>query len=172
MAWGVDIPKPRAPRRKPYLLAALGLAALVAVTVGLSRLRPAAPTVDKASVWLDTVKRGPLVRQVKGTGSLVPESIRWLTADTAGRVERIHVRPGATVTAGTLLLELSNPDVQLQALEAERQLASAEGDFLELRELLQTQRLSQQATVATLTAESAAATRRARLRLPLDAPRA
>nr|WP_242593956.1 HlyD family efflux transporter periplasmic adaptor subunit [Corallococcus exiguus] len=160
MSRGVDIPKARAPRRKPYLLAAVGLAALVAVTVGLSRLRPAAPTVDKASVWLDTVKRGPLVRQVKGTGSLVPESIRWLTADTAGRVERIHVKPGATVTAGTLLMELSNPDVQLQALEAERQLASAEGDFLELRELLQTQRLSQQATVATLTAESADATRR------------
>ena len=157
----MDIPKARAPRRSPYVLAALGLAALVAVTVGLSRLRPAAPTVDRASVWLDTVKRGPLVRQVKGTGSLVPESIRWLTADTAGRVERIHVKPGATVTAGTLLLELSNPDVQLQALEAERQLASAEGDFLELRELLQTQRLSQQATVAALTAEAADAARRA-----------
>lgn len=133
---------------------------LLLVTVGLSRLRPAAPTVERASVWLDTVKRGPMVRQVKGAGTLVPEYIRWLTADTAGRVERIHVRPGATVTADTLLLELSNPDVQLQALEAERQLASVEADLIQVRMELETQRLAQEAMVAALINESAEAGRR------------
>nr|WP_286202744.1 HlyD family efflux transporter periplasmic adaptor subunit [Comamonas sp. JC664] len=102
-----------------------------------------------------------MVRQVKGAGTLVPEYIRWLTADTAGRVERIHVRPGAAVTADTLLLELTNPDVQLQALEAERQLASVEADLIQVRMELETQRLAQEATVATLVNESAEAGRRA-----------
>ncbi|AKQ70474.1 Efflux transporter, RND family, MFP subunit [Myxococcus hansupus] len=157
----MDIPKAKKPRRKPWILAIGGACALLAVTVGLSRLRPAAPSVERASVWLDTVKRGPMVRQVKGAGTLVPEYIRWLTADTAGRVERIHVRAGATVTADTLLIELSNPDVQLQALEAERQLASVEADLIQVRMELETQRLAQEATVATLVNESAEAGRRA-----------
>ncbi|QDE71931.1 HlyD family secretion protein [Myxococcus xanthus] len=157
----MDIPKAKKPRRKPWVLAIGGACALLLVTVGLSRLRPAAPTVERASVWLDTVKRGPMVRQVKGAGTLVPEYIRWLTADTAGRVERIHVRPGATVTADTLLLELSNPDVQLQALEAERQLASVEADLIQVRMELETQRLAQEATVAALINESSEAGRRA-----------
>nr|WP_217917096.1 MULTISPECIES: HlyD family efflux transporter periplasmic adaptor subunit [unclassified Myxococcus] len=161
MRRGVDIPKAKKPRRKPWVLAIGGACALLVVTVGLSRLRPAAPTVERASVWLDTVKRGPMVRQVKGAGTLVPEYIRWLTADTAGRVERIHVRPGATVTADTLLMELSNPDVQLQALEAERQLASVEADLIQVRMELETQRLAQEAMVAALISESAEATRRA-----------
>nr|WP_246357395.1 HlyD family efflux transporter periplasmic adaptor subunit [Pyxidicoccus fallax] len=102
-----------------------------------------------------------MVRQVKGAGTLVPEYIRWLTADTAGRVERIHVRPGATVTADTLLIELANPDVQLQALEAERQLASAQAELIRMRTELETMRLAQEALVTSLTAESADASRRA-----------
>jgi multidrug resistance efflux pump len=157
----VDIPKAKKKTRKPWVLAIAGALGLIVITVGLSRLRPAAPTVDRASVWLDTVKRGPMVRQVKGAGTLVPEHIRWLTADTAGRVERIHVRPGATVKKDTLLMELSNPDVQLQALEAERQLASAEADLIRLRMELETQRLAQESSVATLTADAADASRRA-----------
>ncbi|MBJ6765034.1 HlyD family efflux transporter periplasmic adaptor subunit [Myxococcaceae bacterium JPH2] len=157
----MDIPKARKTRRAPWILAVVGALALIGVTVGLARLRPAAPTVEKASVWLDTVKRGPMVRQVKGAGTLVPEYIRWLTADTAGRVERIHVKPGAQVKADTLLMELSNPDVQLQALEAERQLASALSDFLKLRTELETERLAQEAAVTTLVADSADAQRRA-----------
>lgn len=157
----MDIPKAKKKTRKPWVLAIAGACALIAITVGLSRLRPAAPTVERASVWLDTVKRGPMVRQVKGAGTLVPEYIRWLTADTAGRVERIHVRPGATVTADTLLMELSNPDVQLQALEAERQLASAQAELIRMRTELETMRLAQEATVASLSAESSDASRRA-----------
>jgi len=150
----VDIPKKPKTRRKPWLLAGLGVLVLLGVTVGLSRLRAAAPTVERGTVWLDTVKRGPMIRQVKGAGTLVPEYIRWLTADTAGRVERIHVRPGTPVEPGTLLLELSNPDVQLQALEAERQLASAEAELISLRTNLETQRISQAATIATLETEA------------------
>ncbi|MCE9671678.1 HlyD family efflux transporter periplasmic adaptor subunit [Myxococcus stipitatus] len=157
----MDIPKAKKPRRKPWILAIGGALALILVTVGLGRLRPAAPTVDRASVWLDTVKRGPMVRQVKGAGTLVPEYIRWLTADTAGRVERIHVRPGAQVTADTLLMELSNPDVQLQMLEAERQLSSAEAEFIQMRMQLETQRLAQEAIVTSLSAEASDAERRA-----------
>ena len=150
----MDIPKKPKTRRKPWLLAGLGVLVLLGVTVGLSRLRAAAPTVERGTVWLDTVKRGPMIRQVKGAGTLVPEYIRWLTADTAGRVERIHVRPGTPVEPGTLLLELSNPDVQLQALEAERQLASAEAELISLRTHLETQRISQAATIATLETEA------------------
>jgi multidrug resistance efflux pump len=150
----VDIPKKPKNRRKPWLLMGLGVLVLLGVTVGLSRLRAAAPSVERGTVWLDTVKRGPMIRQVKGTGTLVPEHIRWLTADTAGRVERIHVRPGTPVEPGTLLLELSNPDVQLQALEAERQLASAEAELISLRTSLETQRISQEGTIATLQAEA------------------
>ncbi len=157
----VDIPRTRKPRRQPWILACVGILAVVGVTVGLSRLRTAAPTVERSSVWLDTVTRGPMLRQVKGAGTLVPEHIRWLTADTAGRVERIHVRPGASVEPDTLLLELSNPDVQLQALEAERQLASAEAALIALRSELETERISQEAAIATLEAEFANAARQA-----------
>ncbi|HEX5751114.1 MAG TPA: HlyD family efflux transporter periplasmic adaptor subunit [Archangium sp.] len=150
----MDIPKKPKNQRKPWLLMGLGVLVLLGVTVGLSRLRSAAPTVERGTVWLDTVKRGPMIRQVKGTGTLVPERIRWLTADTAGRVERIHVRPGTAVEPGTPLLELSNPDVQLQALEAERQLASAEAELISLRTNLETQRISQAAALATLETEA------------------
>ena len=150
----MDIVKKPRPRRKPWLLAGVGVLVLAGITGALSRVRAAAPTVERSAVWLDTVKRGPMIRQVKGTGTLVPEQSRWLTADTAGRVERIHLRPGTPVLPDTLVLELSNPDVQLQALEAERQLASAEAELIALRAGLETQRLSQQATLITLENES------------------
>ena len=166
-ALAVDIPRTRKPNRKPWIFGSVGVVALVAVTFGLSQLRAAAPTVDRGSVWLDSVKRGPMLRQVKGAGTLVPEYIRWLTADTAGRVERIHVRPGAPVQADTLLMELSNPDVQLQALEAERQLASAEAQLIALRTEMETQRISQEATLASLEAESANAGRQAQATVAL-----
>lgn len=163
----MDIPRTRKPNRKPLIFAGVGALVLIAVTVGLSRLRTAAPTVERGSVWLDTVKRGPMLRQVKGAGTLVPEHIRWLTADTAGRVERIHVRPGAPVEPDTLLMELSNPDVQLQALEAERQLASAEAELIALRTTLETQHISQEVAIAALEAEAANASRQAQATVAL-----
>src|ERR671936_676561 len=130
----VDIPrKPRNTRKRNLIIGVSVAAALAAITFGLSRLRAAAPVVDRSGLWTDTVKRGPMLREVKGPGTLVPEQIRLITADTAGRVERIPLRPGAQVEPGTILMELSNPDVMLQALDAERQLAQAEADLINLR---------------------------------------
>ena len=102
-----------------------------------------------------------MLRQVKGPGNLVPEQIRWITADTAGRIERLPLRPGARIEAGTTLMELSNPDVMLQALDAERQLAQARADLINLRNTLKTQELAQQSTIATLHTDEADAKRKA-----------
>ena len=116
----MDIPRPTAPkRRRRLIIGGVSIVGITLATVALSRLPQAAPTVEKASVWTDSVRRGTMVRQVRAPGTLVPEQIQFVSAVTAGRVERINVRPGVAVTAGTVLLELSNPDVQLEALEAE-----------------------------------------------------
>jgi HlyD family secretion protein len=158
----VDIPRKKVPKTKRNV--ALIVAAVLVVggiTFGLSRLKAAAPTVDRSSVWTDTVKRGSMLRQVKGPGSLVPEQIRWITADTAGRIERLPLRPGARIEAGHILMELSNPDVMLQALDAERQLAQARADLINLRGTLKTQELAQQSTIATLHTDEADAKRKA-----------
>jgi len=157
----VDIP--RKPRRKGrrWLAASGGALLVVAVTVSLSRLRAAAPVVDRTALWTDTVKRGPMLREVKGPGTLVPEQIRLITADTAGRVERIPLRPGAPVEPGTMILELSNPDVMLQALDAERQLAQSRADLINLRATAEGNTLNTNSSLATLEAEAADATRRA-----------
>ncbi len=157
----MDIPRQRVRSQRPLYLAIGGVAAAIAVTWGLSRLKAAAPSVERSAVWIDTVKRGEMLRQVKGPGTLVPEHIRWITADTAGRVERIHIKPGARVEAGTILMELANPDVMLQALEAERQVANAEAELLNVKATLQTAKLEQESRLATLKAEAADARRRA-----------
>ncbi len=157
----VDIPrKPKNTRRRNLVIGGIALAAVALVTFALSRLRAAAPVVDRASLWTDTVKRGPMLRDVKGPGTLVPEQIRLITADTAGRVERIPLRPGAQVEPGTILMELSNPDVMLQALDAERQLAQAEADLINLRATSDGNTLSTQSGLATLEAQAADAERR------------
>lgn len=127
----------------------VAVSVLVLTTLGLSRLKPAAPNVERATLWIDTVKRGEMVREVSGNGTLVPEQIRWVSAVTAGRVERIHVQPGDRVEAAKVLVELSNPDVQLQALDAERQLTLAQAELVSLRSTLQSQLHSEQALVAT-----------------------
>ncbi|MGZ6144193.1 MAG: efflux RND transporter periplasmic adaptor subunit [Myxococcales bacterium] len=158
----VDIPrKPRNTRGRNLALAGGGLVAVVAITLSLSRLKSAAPVVEKTSLWTDTVKRGPMLREVKGPGTLVPEQIRLITADTAGRVERIPLRPGAPVEPGTILMELSNPDVMLQALDAERQLAQAKLDLINLRANTDGNTLTTQSGLATLEAQAADAERRA-----------
>ena len=96
----MDIARPSNIRRKRIrqgILIGIGLVVIAAVSVGLSRLQPAAPSVEAATLWPDTVKRGPMVLQVRGLGTLVPEDIRWIPATTQGRVERILLRPGTTV---------------------------------------------------------------------------
>src|SRR2546421_12788781 len=115
----MDIARPSQARRKRIRRVAYGAIALLAVlliTLGLSRLKPAAPGVERATLWIDTVKRGPLLREVRGTGTLVPEDIRWIPATTEGRVERIVLHPGTAVTANSVILELVNPqlDQELQ----------------------------------------------------------
>jgi HlyD family secretion protein len=148
----MDIPRPgaaRARRRRRILYITGSLLALVLITVGLSRLEPAAPTVDRAQVWTDSVRRGEMLRQVRGNGTLVPEEIVWIPTLNPGRIERILVLPGAAVKADTVLLELSNPEVEKAAFDAEWQLKAADAELANLRVQLETQRLNQQAFVAT-----------------------
>jgi HlyD family secretion protein len=156
---GVDIK--RAPKKKTgrYIAIGGGIMALVLVTVALSKLKPAAPTVERSSLWFGTVKKGPMLRQVRGPGQLKPEQIRFISAVTGGRVERVLVRPGATVEPGTVLLELSNPDVDLAALTAQSQLSQAQAQLVTLRTGLETQKLNQQASVASIRTQLREATR-------------
>jgi len=149
----VDIPRERAPNRRRYIYGGVGLVAIIAVVIGVASLKPAAPSIDRSSVVIDSVRRGDMVIDVRGPGSLVPEQIRWVSAITAGRVDRIDVRPGATVTDTTTLLELSNPDVQLEALSAQQQLNAAEAALVTLRISLSTQKLAQEGVVATTTSD-------------------
>ena len=155
----MDIPRPKPKKTLRNSLIAAGLVLAAGATAALTRLEPAAPSVERATLWIDTVRRGPLVRQIRAPGTLVPEHVRLISALTQGRVEQIRVRPGATVEPTTVLFELSNPDVQLQLLDAERQLGSVEANLVSLRTQLETQRLGQQATVAGLQSEYADARR-------------
>src|SRR5437762_6284800 len=125
----MDIARPSNARKKrirQITWALVALAAVGLITLGLSRLKPAAPTVEMAVVWPDTVKRGPMVRQVRGLGTLVPEDIRWIPATTQGRVERIILRPGTAVKADNVILELSNPQVEQQLQDAQLKLQATE----------------------------------------------
>jgi len=144
----LDIPRAAPKKRSRFIYAGIGVGALALVSWGVSRLGPAAPTVDRALVLVDSVRYGTLVREVRAPGTLVPENIRFVPAITAGRVERKLVQPGTRVEATTVLLELSNPDVQLELLEAERQLSAAQSGLVTLRTSLETQRLAQEGVVA------------------------
>jgi RND family efflux transporter MFP subunit len=143
------------------LYAIVVTAVVVAASVGLRRLRVAAPTVERGTVWMDTVQRGPMVREVLGQGTLVPEEIRYIAAKTNARVERVLVKPGATVKADTVILELTNSDMQLQALEADRQLAQSQAELANLQATLNSSKLAQQSIVATIGSDLADARRRA-----------
>jgi HlyD family secretion protein len=129
--------------------------------LGLSRLKSAAPSVDRSTVWVDTVKRGPLLRQVRGIGTLIPEEIRWIPALSDGRVEHIGVRPGTAVKSDTILVELTNPQVQQEALDAEFQVKAAEAEYNSMRVQLQSQVLNQKAQAARAQTESSQAQMRA-----------
>ena len=141
-----DVIKKKKIRRALY--GAGFLVIIVLITVGVSKLKPAAPSVDRATVWIDTVKRGPMLRQVRGSGTLVPEEIRWIPATTQGRVERIILRPGATVTPNTVILELSNPDLQQAVKDAELAFQSAQAAYLNRKTDLESQLLAQQSDLA------------------------
>jgi HlyD family secretion protein len=131
------------------------------VTLGLSKLKPAAPSVERSTVWVDTVKRGPMLRQVRGIGTLVPEEIRWIPSLSQGRVERILVRPGTKVKADTILVELSNPQVEQAALDASFQVKAAEAEYNSLHVQLQSQVLNQKALAAKAGTDSSQAKMRA-----------
>jgi HlyD family secretion protein len=133
--------------------AAVGVLIIILVSVALAQMKPAAPTVERATVWVDTVKRGSMVRQVRGLGTLVPEDTRWLPATTEGRVERILLRPGAHVQADSVILELTNPQVEQEAINARLALQAAEANLANQRVQLQNELLTQQAQAATVGAD-------------------
>jgi len=145
----VDIPRAPTKNRKRYVQGGIVAAGIILLTVLLGSLKPAAPSVDREVLSLDAVRRGTMVREVRGPGTLVPEHIRWISSLTPARVERIFVQPGTPVTATTALLELANPDVQIEALDAQRQLTAAEGELVNLRTSLQGGRLTQAGVVAS-----------------------
>lgn len=156
----MDIQRDPQPKTKKYLLWGAAVAVVAVVSVFLARMEPAAPSVDRATLLFGTVERGSFVRQVRGPGTLVPEHIVHVSALAGGRVDRVNAQPGETVEAGSVLLDLSNPDVELQALQAQQQLTAARARLVEMRRSLETQRLEQQAQVASVRADYLEAERR------------
>lgn len=142
-------------RRRQILYAAVGIVLVALVTMGLSRLKPAAPTVERSTVWVDTVKRGSVLRQVRGLGTLAPMegSIQFLPAITEGRVDKILELPGAQVKADTVLLEMSNPQLTQEALDAEWKLKASEADYKNLEVALASQVLAQKSLSAQANSE-------------------
>ena len=165
----MDIQRPSSVARnkkiRRIIIGVVALAAIGVVTVALSRLKPAAPTVDRGTAYLDTVKRGPMVRQVRGLGTLVPEDIRWIPAATDGRVDRIVVYPGTPVTPDTVILELSNPTQSQAMLEAEQQLKAAEAQYTNLQVQVANDLLAQEAAASAVRADA----RQAKLQAEADA---
>lgn len=152
----MDIARPDIARAKKIrrIVYASGFAGVILlITVGVSRLEPAAPRVDKDTVYMDTVERGEMLRNVRGTGTLVPEQLRWITPITNGTVERLVLRPGATVRPDTVVIELSNPELEQQALEARLQLDGALARYESRRVELRSQELTQQASLKTVESE-------------------
>jgi HlyD family secretion protein len=153
----VDIARPATVARKKkirqIIIGASLLVAILLITVAVSRLKPAAPSVDRATVWIDTVKQGEMLRQVRGSGTLVPEEIRWIPATTSGRVEDIVLRPGAQVKPDTVILVLSNPDLQQAVKEAQLAFQSAQANYQNRKAELESGLLSQQSDVAGIQAQ-------------------
>jgi len=140
-------------RARTTILIVIGLLAIGAVTFGLAKLKPAAPTLDRQTAVIGTVKRGQMLREVRGIGTLVPQLTRWVPAPADGRVERVLVQPGVEVGANTVIFELSNPQVEQQAIDAEFQLKAAQDDKENLRVKLESDSLTQQSNIATIKAE-------------------
>jgi len=161
----MDIARPdlkRKRRRRQAIVASIGVAAIVLTTIGVYRLKPAAPTVERGTVWTDTVKRGPMLRQVRGLGTLVPDEIRQIPAETEATVVRIRMLPGTQVKANTVLLEMSNPQLQQEALDAELQVKAAQAEYQNLKVKLQSDLMNQKASAATVSTDFRAAQRQAK----------
>lgn len=155
----MDIPREKKKSPKKFILGGVAVAAVAVTTVALGRLEPAPPGVDRAAIWMGEVTQGELVRQVRGPGTLVPEQIRFVSALTAGRVERKLQLPGDSVGAETIILVMSNPDVELLALQADQNLAGAEANFISLRSNLRNAQLAQEGVVANMRTQYLAAQR-------------
>jgi HlyD family secretion protein len=150
----MDIQRPsnaRAKKIKRIIYVTVAVVCIAGVTLGLSRLKPAAPSVDRGTVWTDTVKRGPMVREVRGLGTLVPLDIRWIPAQTAMRVDKIVVRPGPKMLSpDTVILEMSNPEVQRDLLDAEYSLKAAESDLANLKVQVNSELMNQKDVEASV----------------------
>ena len=156
--FAMDIARPefkRIKRRRQLIGLGIGIVCIAAVTVAVSRLKPAAPEVERSTVWTDTVKRGAMLRQVRGLGTLIPsqEFIRQIPAETEATVVRIRMLPGSQVKADTILLEMSNPQVEQAAVDANLQLKAAEAEYQSLHVTLQSNLMNQKAGAATVNAD-------------------
>lgn len=162
----MDIARPeikRQKRRRQIIWVSIALVVLVGVTVGISRLKPASPTVDRSTIWTDTVKRGSMLRQVRGLGSLIPshEDVRQIPAETEATVIRIVKLPGSQVDPDTILVEMSNPQLEQEALDAQLQVKAAQAEYQSLKVKLDSDLMNQRAGAATVNAEYSEAQRQA-----------
>ncbi|HYT67753.1 MAG TPA: efflux RND transporter periplasmic adaptor subunit [Vicinamibacterales bacterium] len=149
----VDIARPSQAKKKRIrriLYISVAVVVVAGISLGVSQLKPAAPTVDRAVVWIDSVKKGSMLRQVRGSGTLVPEDIRWINTQSSGRVERIILRPGAQVTPDTVILELTNPQLEQAVRDAELAFRSAQAAFTNRKAELESALLAQEANVANI----------------------
>jgi len=150
-------------RRRQIAMFGIGAVVVAAVTIGVMRLKPAAPSVERGTVWMDVVRRGPMLRQVRGPGSLIPaqEAVRQIPAETEATVVRIRVLPGSLVQADTILVEMSNPQVEQAAIDTGLQLKAAEAEYQSVRVRLDSDLMTQKAGAATVTADYSQAQRQA-----------
>ncbi|MGH9715232.1 MAG: efflux RND transporter periplasmic adaptor subunit [Candidatus Acidiferrales bacterium] len=152
----MDIARPELKRRKKirrYIYAGVAVLAVVLVTAALARLKPAAPSVDRSTIWTDTVKRGPMLREVRGLGTLVPETIQVVPAMSAGRVEKRYVLPGTAVKANTVILLLSDPQLQQETLDAKYQLKGAQASYEQTKAQLENTLMDKRTTAANVSSE-------------------
>ena len=164
----MDIRRAAPSKKKQYLLWGTGVGVIALMSVGIGRLKPAAASVERSTLWFDAVKRGEMKREVHASGTLLPEHIRIIAAVTAGRIEELPVRPGDKVTPNSVIVDLSNPDVQLQALQAEQAVTQSRSALAGLRTLLVQQRLAQEGAIAALVTQSQKAQRDAGVQEELD----
>ncbi len=152
----MDIARPEVKRQKRirrYIYIGAALLVIVVVTAALSRLKPAAPSVDRSTIWTDTVKRGPMLREVRGLGTLVPETVWVIPAATEGRVEKRYLLPGTPVKANTVILDLSNPQLQQEALDAEYQMKGAQASYEQTKAQLQNQLMDKRTQAASVSSQ-------------------